>query len=102
MKKLLISALLLMLTFSLAPIISKAETPSDCSYAGTQCKGIEIFRGDTGYYTSAPIYVVPGTIITYGVNNKYSDGQFQVGISLWNTTLTKQVATQIVPYGRTI
>lgn len=100
MKKILISALLLVMALSSAPLVSKAEIKKDCSYAGVQCKAIEIFRGDTGHYASSAIFVPKGTIITYGVNNSYSDGQFQVGITLWNTSLTKQVASQIVPYGR--
>lgn len=100
MKKLLVVALFFVLGLGFAPTVSEAATKKDCSYTGVQCKGVEIFRGDKLPFATNPIFVSAGTVITYGANNSYSDGQFQVTIQLWNTSLTQLVASQIVPYGK--
>ncbi|WML38146.1 hypothetical protein RCG19_13015 [Neobacillus sp. OS1-2] len=103
MKKLLISSLLLMLTFSLAPIISHAEKDTNCSYAGIQCQGTYMEWGDKTAGTNF-IYFTKGSVIDWGVNNNYaSKGQFQVEVSLWRynpSGPSSKLESHIVPFGR--
>jgi hypothetical protein len=100
MKKLLISAFLLVLTLSLTPIVSHAATNVDCSYAGIQCRGVWLQRGDQTASTTS-IYFNKGSVIDWGVNNNYSSlGQFQVSVNLWRLTPMTLLESHIVPFGR--
>lgn len=99
MKKLLVTALLLVLTLSLTPNVSKAEIDKDCSGGGIICKAVIMERGDLVAGTNT-IWFNKGSVIDWGVNNNYASGQFQVEVRLYNVSTGQKVASEIVPYGR--
>jgi hypothetical protein len=99
MKKLLITSLLLVLTLSLSPIVSHASLQSDCSYAGIQCRGVYMVRGEQTASTTR-IYFNKGSVIDWGVNNNFTSGQFQVSVNLWRLSPLTRLESHIVSYGR--